>query len=54
MLLAADHNGDKKGSDSAIAEEYKVSQRMEERLRERCVTEGAITWLGWNEWRLSV
>jgi hypothetical protein len=40
ILLAADRNGDKKWSDSAIAEEYKVSQRTVERLRERCVMEG--------------
>jgi transposase len=40
ILLAADRNGDKKWSDGAIAEEYKVSRRTVERLRERYVTEG--------------
>jgi hypothetical protein len=39
-LLAADRNGDKKWSDIRISEEYKMSSRTVERLRERCVTEG--------------
>jgi hypothetical protein len=47
ILLAADRNGDKKWSDSAIAAEYKVSRRTVERLRERCVMDGlSIALLG--------
>jgi hypothetical protein len=40
ILLAADRLGDKKWLDSKISEEYKVSTRTVERLRERFVTHG--------------
>jgi hypothetical protein len=40
ILLACDRNGDKKWSDSRVREEYKITLRTIERLRERFVNDG--------------